>query len=150
MLGTAHIGFTVSNLQASLDFYQGVLGLELIGTMERKGQEISRIVGEEDSHLKIAFLKLARSAGVTLELIEYVAPRGDKINTRPCNPGVGHLCFKVDDLAATFAMLRNKGVRFKSEPIEITTGMNKGAYTVYLSDPDGIPLEIFQPPRPLE
>jgi hypothetical protein len=47
-------------------------------------------------------------------------------------------------------MLRNKGVRFKSEPIEITTGMNKGAYTVYLSDPDGIPLEIFQPPRPLE
>ena len=147
MIGTAHFGFTVSNLEASLEFYQGILGLELIGVMERKGEEISRIVGFADAHLKIAFLKLPNSAGITVEVIEYVSPLGGRIDTRRCNPGVGHLCFKVDDLLSTYTALRKKGIRFTSEPVEITTGMNTGAWTVYLSDPDGIPLEMFQPPQ---
>jgi glyoxylase I family protein len=145
VIGTAHFSFTVSKLETSIEFYQGILGLELIGTMERKGDEISRIVGLSDAHLRIAFLLLPNSAGITLELIEYVSPRGAPIDVRPCNPGVSHLCFKVDDLQSAYSALRRKGVRFRSDPVEVTSGMNKGAKTVYFSDPDGIPLEMFQP-----
>jgi lactoylglutathione lyase len=148
MDGVAHFSFSVSNLKRSLEFYRGVLGLELIGVMERTGEDISRIVGFPDAHLKIAFLRLPDSGGITLELIEYVSPRGSRIDTRSCNPGVGHLCFRVNDLLSAYAEFRQKGVRFFSEPVEIVTGMNTGARTVYFTDPDGIPLEMFQPPKP--
>jgi catechol 2,3-dioxygenase-like lactoylglutathione lyase family enzyme len=145
MLGGAHFGFTVGNLERSLEFYHGLLGLKLLGVMERKGEEISRIVGLPGACLKIAFLELSDSAGIALELIEYVSPRGNRVDPRPCNAGVGHLCFKVDDLQSAFAALSRKGVRFRSDPVEVTSGINKGARTVYFSDPDGIPLEMFQP-----
>jgi hypothetical protein len=36
-------------------------------------------------------------------------------------------------------------VRFKSEPVEITHGRNRGAKAVYLLDPDDITLELVQP-----
>jgi catechol 2,3-dioxygenase-like lactoylglutathione lyase family enzyme len=147
MLSAAHFGFTVRNLERSVEFYQGILGLELLGVMEREGDDISRIVGMAHAHLRIAFLKFPNSdkAGSTLELIEYVSPRGNAIEPRPCNSGVGHLCFKVEDLSSVYAILSRKGVRFTSEPVEVASGMNKGARAVYLSDPDGIPLEMFQP-----
>jgi catechol 2,3-dioxygenase-like lactoylglutathione lyase family enzyme len=38
------------------------------------------------------------------------------------------------------------GVRFRSEPVAIEAGINKGGYTVYFLDPDDITLEIIQPP----
>jgi catechol 2,3-dioxygenase-like lactoylglutathione lyase family enzyme len=147
VVGVAHFGITVRDLETSLEFYQGILGLELLGVMERRGEEISRIVGMADAHLKIAFLALPDTGGVTLELIEYISPEGERIDPRPCNPGVSHLCFRVDDLGSAYAALTQKGVRFRSEPIEVTTGMNKGARTVYFTDPDGVPLEMFQPPQ---
>jgi hypothetical protein len=40
----------------------------------------------------------------------------------------------------------NAGVQFRSEPVEITSAVNRGAWGVYLSDPDGITLELRQPP----
>jgi len=41
------------------------------------------------------------------------------------------------------------GVEFKAErPIAIEAGVNKGGFTVYFTDPDGITLELVQPPMP--
>jgi catechol 2,3-dioxygenase-like lactoylglutathione lyase family enzyme len=144
MDGTLHFSFTVSDLEKSLQFYQGILGLELLGTMERQGEEISRLVGLANAHLKIARLKLPDANGMTLELIEYVSPRGTRVDVQPCNPGTSHLCFLVQDIDSAYIRLREKGVRFRSEPVTVTSGMNTGARTVYFSDPDGIPLEMFQ------
>ena len=39
------------------------------------------------------------------------------------------------------------GVKFKADqPIAIEAGVNKGGYTIYFLDPDGITLELIQPP----
>jgi lactoylglutathione lyase len=38
------------------------------------------------------------------------------------------------------------GVRFRSEPIAIAAGINKGGFTCYFLDPDDITLEIIQAP----
>ena len=38
-----------------------------------------------------------------------------------------------------------QGVRFKSPPVTITAGPNKGGLVAYLFDPDGYMLELFQP-----
>ena len=49
-------------------------------------------------------------------------------------------------LRAACRDLQAKGVRFKTEPVEITAGPNQGGLVVYFFDPDGYTLEMFQPP----
>ena len=37
-------------------------------------------------------------------------------------------------------------MRFRSEPVAIEAGINKGGFTCYFLDPDDITLEIIQAP----
>jgi hypothetical protein len=53
----------------------------------------------------------------------------------------------VDDLPGLHHQLRCNGVDFVSEPVRIEAGPNAGGYGVYLRDPNGILIELFQPPR---
>lgn len=147
MLRTAHMSFTVEDLERSLIFYRDTLGMKLVGSMERVGEDISRIVDFDDAHLKIAFLELPEAGGVQLELIEYLSPWGDSIDRRTCNPGSAHICFLVDDIHSAFETLGARGVRFKSDPVAILTGVNRGGYAVYFLDPDGNSLELVQRPK---
>jgi catechol 2,3-dioxygenase-like lactoylglutathione lyase family enzyme len=57
------------------------------------------------------------------------------------------MAFTTDDLAAEYERLTRAGVRFRSEPVAITEGINRGGFTVYFLDPDGITLEMVQSPR---
>jgi catechol 2,3-dioxygenase-like lactoylglutathione lyase family enzyme len=68
-----------------------------------------------------------------------------KLNRATNRPGNGHLCFKVDDIQAWYQRLSARGVRFISEPVPITAGINTGAYAVYLRDSDGFTIELVQP-----
>ncbi len=147
MLSTAHVSFTVEDIERSLGFYRDTLGMELVGRMERVGEDISRIVAFEDAHLKIAFLELPRGGGMQLELIEYVSPRGHPIDRRTCNSGSAHICFMVEDIHSVYETLKARGVRFKSEPVAILTGVNRGGYAMYFLDPDGNTLELVQRPK---
>jgi lactoylglutathione lyase len=52
----------------------------------------------------------------------------------------------VTNLQAEYERLKALGVRFKSEPNAITAGVNQGGWAVYFTDPDGITLELIQPP----
>ena len=82
-----------------------------------------------------------------IELVEYEHPRGAAIPLPTNSPGVGHWAFVVDDIHAEVTRLKGLGVRFKSEsPNLITEGVNRGGYTIYFLDPDGITLEFMQPP----
>ncbi len=147
MLSTLHVSFTVEELERSVEFYRDTLGMELVGSMERVGEDISRIVDFEDARLKIAFLELPGGGGMQLELIEYVSPRGEAVDRRTCNPGSAHICFGVEDIPSLYQELKARGVRFKSEPVAIQTGVNKGGYAVYFLDPDGNTLELVQRPK---
>lgn len=151
ILDTWHVSFTVSDMERSLVFYRDILGLELIHQQVQQNEYTSRLVGYDNAHLIAAMLKIpAKTPGVSghvLELIQYIHPPGTKLDTQPCNVGSAHLAFVVDDLLATYEELRQKGVMFKSQPVEITAGRNKGGYTVYFSDPDQIVLELVQPPK---
>lgn len=148
-----HTGLTVSDLDRSIAFYRGCLGLELVTQWESSQPYLRTVVGFPDAELRIALLRVpAMDGGVSghhLELLEYRQPRGARGDPRTCNPGNVHVAFAVADLDATYRELRDKGVRFKSAPVEITHGRNRGAKAVYLWDPDDITLELVQAaPRP--
>ena len=137
-------------IDQSIAFYRDILGLDLVHTQEQSNSYTRKLVGYPDAHLRIAMFKT--SAGTcspsnhVLELVEYVAPDGIKLDTGTCNVGSAHMAFVVDDIFATYEAWRQQGVRFKSDPVTIESGMNEGGYTVYFLDPDDITLEIIQPP----
>ena len=141
-----HTGFTVSDLDQSVSFYRDLLGCEVIATQEKEGGYLAAIVGYPDAHVRMAHLRVPDSEHV-IELFEYVSPTGERADVLPRNVGASHLCFIVADLQAVYQELLEQGVTsFVSPPIEVDTGINRGGYGIYLRDPDGITVEIFQPP----
>jgi catechol 2,3-dioxygenase-like lactoylglutathione lyase family enzyme len=145
--GIHHTGYTVSDLDRSLGFYRDLLGMEVLATQEKAGGYLAAIVGYPDAHVRMAHLRMPGSEHV-VELFQYLAPAGaapERIEPR--DVGTAHLCFRVNDLPAEYARLREAGVdSFVSEPVAIDTGINTGGFGLYLRDPDGIVIELFQPP----
>lgn len=141
--GADHTSFTVTNLERSLEFYVNLLGLELIWEREITNQYFRDIVGFPDCVVKAAHLRIP---GTThkLELFEYKAPRGAPADVRTNNPGSAHVSLYVEDLQAAYEELKSKGVRFRSPPVEIDAGANKGGWSLYMLDPDGITVELFE------
>lgn len=140
-----HTGYTVSDLDRSLTFYRDLLGCEVIATQTKEGGYLAAIVGYPDAHVRMAHLRAPDSSHV-IELFEYLAPSTGRAETEPRNVGTAHICFIVDDLPATYERLREAGVQFFSPPVEVDTGISAGGYALYMRDPDGIPMELFQPP----
>ncbi len=149
--GLWHVSFTVSNLECSVAWYTKVLGLEYVRGQVQDNEYSRRLVGFANARLKVAQLRIPN---VTIpvsrhhiELVEYEQPRGAVIPLQPNSPGVGHWAFVVDDIHAEAARLKSLGVQFKSEsPNLVTEGVNRGGYTIYFLDPDGITLELMQTP----
>ncbi len=149
--GLWHVSFTVSNLDRSVEWYTKVLGLEYVRGQVQDNEYSRRLVGFADARLKVAQLRIPNLtipiSRHHIELVEYEQPRGAGIPLQTNSPGVGHWAFVVDDIHAEVARLKSHGVRFKSEsPNLVTEGVNRGGYTIYFLDPDGITLELMQPP----
>lgn len=143
-----HTGFTVSSLDRSLGFYCGVLGCEVVGRQDIAGGYLAAIVGYPDADIRNAHIRLPGTEHV-IELFEYVAPVGKRPALEPSNVGNAHLCFVVDDLAAIYdRLVRDDVCTFISPPVTIDRGFNTGGAGLYLRDPDGITVELFQAPTP--
>jgi catechol 2,3-dioxygenase-like lactoylglutathione lyase family enzyme len=149
--GIWHIGFSVSDLEASTAFYTEGVGLELMHRQSQDNPYTHALVGYPDASLKIAQFAIPGvplpSSGHVLELIEYVTPRGQQISPENNRITAAHLAFEVDDIYERVVRLQNLGAQLVSEPVEITGGVNRGGRAVYLYDPDGITLELLQPRR---
>lgn len=140
--GANHTGFTVSNVEESIAFYRDLLGLKLLSLAERDPGFSEKISGIPGARMKTAYLQTPD--GHQLELIQYLSPPGTKLDNRTNNVGSGHLAMNVSDLRALYATLRSKGVQFKSPPLEVPAGPNRGNLAVYCVDPDGITVELLQ------
>ena len=142
--GTVHTGFSVLDLDESIEFY-ALLGCSVIWRRETTEKYFRDIVGLPDTVVQAAHLRVPGSEHV-IELFEY-RPQNERADLTPNTPGHAHLCFRVDDLPAAYEELLTAGVRFLSAPVEITAGVNKGGYGLYMFDPSGNQLELFQVPR---
>lgn len=97
-----HIGVVVESIDASLKTYCDTLGFTLL---ER------RTVAE---HLvEVAFLDAGNSALELLAPLDTTSGTARFLQNR--GEGVHHICFAVDDIAATLAELRAQGMRLIDE-----------------------------------
>jgi catechol 2,3-dioxygenase-like lactoylglutathione lyase family enzyme len=141
--GQHHVGITVSDIDRSVGFYRDVLGLELQSRGEMSGEFISKVVGVPGTHIKSAYLTVG---DLTLELFQYVAPKGgrQRASLRQFDVAHYHLAFQVDDIEDAYRTLTAKGVKFSDVPQYVAEGENKGLGAIYLWDPDGVALEFIQ------
>lgn len=150
MLAFHHTGWTVKDLDRSLDFYVGLLGMEIVHKRSQDHPYLGTLVGLPGASIRYAILKLPDGGAVAsnhlIELIQYLEPQGGEIAPRPCDAGAAHFAFITDDCLAMYERLSSRGVAFANPPVAIQSGINQGGYGCYLRDPDGFTLELLQPP----
>jgi catechol 2,3-dioxygenase-like lactoylglutathione lyase family enzyme len=142
--GVHHTGIIVKNLDRSIYFYRDVLGLPILTEPSPwfSGPELATGVGVPGGSLRQC--NLQAGTGV-LELLEYGNRPADNTEVQPQNRlGAMHIALKVDDLAATVAELRAKGIDFLSEPNVVDEGVLAGWRWIYFLDPDGVTIELVE------
>jgi lactoylglutathione lyase len=139
-----HTGFTVRDLDRSVAFYRDLLGCSVVFEQEKTGGYLAEIVGYPEASVRMAHLR-APSGDLVIELFQYLRPATLDADPEPARIGNAHLCFLLADLESTYERLSAAGVDFFSAPVDVDTGANAGGRGVYLHDPDGITIELFQP-----
>jgi len=145
-----HFSFTVSDIERSVDWYTGVLGLELVHRQRQENEYTPVLVGIPGAVLEVAQFAVpgvppARSTHM-LELVQYLIPAGVTLGPLSASTiGSAHLALLVTDIHTRYARMLARGVVFHNPPISITEGANAGGFACYFRDPDGITLELLEP-----
>lgn len=143
VLAADHVGFTVSDLDRAVAWYEQLLGAAPLHVERRYGHAYTgEMIGYPGAELSWAYFALP--GGGHLELIEYArpAPLPGAPETRAI--GNGHLCLLVEDIHAEYERLAPVASFRAPAPVRITAGANEGGWAVYLRDPDGITIELIQ------
>jgi catechol 2,3-dioxygenase-like lactoylglutathione lyase family enzyme len=143
IIAADHTGFTVSNLERSLAFWQDVLGFELSHRAHQTGELASEITGVPGAKISLAVVK---APGHKIELLEYHAPldRKHHVDLRPCDVGAAHVALTIDNLDPILEKISASGWKAAGKPQTLKTGPNAGKRVVYVRDPDGTTIEFMQ------
>lgn len=120
-----HIAIICSDYEVSKQFYTEILGLVIIREVYRE---------DRDSYK----LDLALNGNYVIELFSFLHPP-ERVS-RPEAAGLRHLAFEVNDLEASIKELNSKNII--TEPIR--TDEFTGKRFTFFSDPDGLPLELYE------
>ncbi|MBT2736769.1 VOC family protein [Bacillus sp. ISL-7] len=119
-----HVGVMVNDLNASLLFYQKVVGMELKDQFTIANGTIN-----------LAFLGFNGSDETELELVYGGNP------DLPTEGKVNHVAFLVDDIEDEFTRLKGVNVVFISDEI---VSLPNGYRNFFVQGPDGEKVEFFQ------
>ena len=138
-----HFSFTVSNIEDTLHFFRDLLGLKATPIIDLEDEGVQKIIGMPGASLRISNVEIPDKKSI--ELIEYVKPKGKAVDLNTSNPGVAHIAFSVDTIDQMYEDLSKKGVAFVSPPVWAPGNDGKGRWAVcYLRGPDGITLEMIE------
>jgi len=125
-----HLGIAVHSVTDAEALYSATLGLPVVARETL-----------DDMRLKV--VKVATGECV-LELLEPL--EGETVVSKflaTHGPGIHHICFEVDDIRATLAALKAKGVRLIDETPTIGTGGKKIAF-VHPESTHGVLVELYE------
>jgi catechol 2,3-dioxygenase-like lactoylglutathione lyase family enzyme len=143
-----HTGLTVSDLDRSLRFWRDALGMEVVMRQEKEGGYLARVVSEPEAHVRMAHLVFPGTEGPRVELFQYLAPDAAAHRLRPPEVGFAHICLACEGIEELLEALTAAGGSAYSDVADVDTGANAGSRCVYVRDPDGHTIELFElPPR---
>ena len=143
------IGMTVSDMDASVQFYSKVLSFEKISDVEVTGEDYERLEGVFGLRMRVVRMRLGDEF---IELTEYLAPKGRPvpIDSRSNDRWFQHIAIITSDMDQAYALLRQNKVEHASTGPQRLPDWNKNAGGIkafYFRDPDKHWLEILQFPE---
>ncbi|MGH2640776.1 MAG: methylmalonyl-CoA epimerase [Actinomycetota bacterium] len=102
ILDIDHVGIAVDDLEGSIERYRRTLGVEPSHRERVEDQGVEEVLFPAGT----SFIQLLGSLGADTPVGRFLATRG---------PGVHHVAYRVDDLAASLVRLRDEGVRLVDE-----------------------------------
>jgi glyoxylase I family protein len=134
-----HTGISVSDMERSLEFYEGILGLERVFDSDVDDvPDLNAVVGMEKARGRVTWLV----AGDTMiELWQWSQPSGRDLpdDYCPADRGVTHFALQVDDVDELYRRVVAGGFHANTKPLDL--GMHK---TTYIRGPDGEIIEILE------
>jgi methylmalonyl-CoA/ethylmalonyl-CoA epimerase len=125
-----HIAIVVDKIDSAMEFWRDSLGLELSHVQE---------VPEQAS--TVAFFSVGKSD------LELVQPTTDGSGVarflQKHGPGMHHICFAVDDLAATLLRLKSRGVRLINDTPQLLASGKKIAF-IHPESAHGVLVELYE------
>ena len=119
-----HIAIISSDYAKAKEFYIDKLGFELYREVYRPAQK--------------DYLRMLRKGDTVLEL--FIRPDAPARVNDPEALGLRHLAFRVEDVEAAVAWLKDMGI--ETEPVFEDPYL--GGRRVFFRDPDGLPLELHE------
>lgn len=146
----AMIGFTVSDMERSIAFYEKVLNFEKVDDIEVTGMPYNTLSGVFGSHVRVVHMKLGDQ---TLELTEYIAPPDGRPIPVPSHSNdlwFEHMAIVVSDMEKAYDVLRKHHVRQISPEPQTIPASNvpaAGIKALKFRDPDNHDLELIYFPK---
>ncbi len=125
-----HIGIAVTDLDAAVEHYRETLGLAPHHAETIESQGVREVLFEAGS----SFIQLLEPLGPETPVGRFLAKRG---------PGVHHVGYRVDDVAATLGQLKGEGVPLIDEVPRIGSMDNTIAF-IHPRGFDGVLVELVQ------
>lgn len=149
-VGMDHVGMNVPNMEQALEFFTEIMGFQKVtelGNLSLDDAWKKRYRIRLDAEVEKVIM-LRAGNGTSLELFQYKSPRRNM--ERPLGDDVGwfHLGFYTDDIYASVAYLKSKGITVLNDPIIVAEGgPNTGETWVYFVTPWGLQIELVNYPN---
>ena len=116
-----HVAISVKDMEGAIAFYRDTVGMEKV--FDREFEEgLARLIGAEKAKVRVVHMKLGEAF---VELFHYEYPKGrePRSDHQQCDFGLTHIGFMVEDFQGTYQRLREHGVEFLAEPVELRPGV---------------------------
>ena len=138
MPGLNHMGLTVSDIERSIEFYRDTVGMKPSYRTRISGEWFDTLTQNRGADIDVASLSLG---DFNLQLVQYLAAGGRRLDLGHNHVGNPHLCIDVEDVDAKRRAVVDAG---RCDPTPIVDIMGSGTRSFYVADPDGVPVEFLQ------
>jgi catechol 2,3-dioxygenase-like lactoylglutathione lyase family enzyme len=144
VLGVAHTGITISDLDRSIRFFREVLGVSVTEPALYDDPVMGKITGVPGAAIRIAYVDLP---GHKLELLQYLQPQQRRrSDLRPCDSGHLHLSLTVEDIDQVAKRMSEAGFKLAG-PIQRVEDAG-GFRVIYTYGFDGLVIELMDFSKP--
>lgn len=140
ILGTRHTGIVVHDMERCLHFWRDVMGLKVVADFREEGEFIDTV--QRLNGVRLHMIKLSAPDGSMIELLKDDAhPTLSPERNTLCDRGIRHIAFTVTDIAESWKIFCNAGLKVLSEPITAPDGK---ARLFFARDPEGNLIELVE------
>ena len=137
-----HVGIVCRDLERSVRFYEK-LGLQVIEPVSELDEEaIARAFQLPSGHVKLLHLAPSGATGkMFIDLVQWLNPSSTGEPYAALNHvGINRLAFRVSNIDATTAALREQGITFLTEEPQSIGPVR----TIFTTDPDGVFIQFLE------